>query len=678
MLWHQFALGLLLFGYYLLVDALKNPARVVAARRHGQDLFDVEQWLHIDVERTLNHALAGHRVLATLANYEYATTYIVSALVLLGWVWVRRRDLWVTTRDSFLVLNVLAITCFALYPAAPPRMLSALGFVDTVTRGGTVGSWGSSWVSGANQLAAMPSLHIGWALWVSVVLARINGSRWVQLLSAVHVALTAYVVMATANHYLLDVLAAVVPVLIGVRLAAWWHRFPGEVVAPADAFFLHVEETGAPHHVGGLVMLEASGDRPTLDQVRELVRGELADLPRFRQRAVRPGRWRRTRWAFVDRVDIDAHVTETGPVGGPDGLRRVMSELAQQSLPRDRPLWRIVMVRDVAPAGEPESSALVFLVHHAVADGIGTVLQSLRLFRPRADVPVPEGAGPGRLVRAAAITTGLAQLATDGGAARLGGQSLRRDFAVGDVALDDARRAAAALGTRVTDLVLALVADGVRRLAPATADRMGGTMRCSVPLMVRTPDTGAEGNATAAVMVDVPVDERPFADRLAAVSAQSGRIRRPTRALASRFVMASGLRLLPEPAVGWFARTVYGDRFFHGVVSNMPGPTPTMTFVGEAMPDVYPILPVAPGTVLSLGALSWAGRLGLGVATDPALLDARALARALEQDLIRLAGDLGDDTAAGLAADAAAPDAADVAPVDVAGDVRAGEQQPSA
>lgn len=638
MLWRQVALGLLLFGYYLIVDSLRSPSRVAAARRHGHDLFALEQHLHLDVERFLNHGLAGHDVLATLANYEYATTYILSALVLLGWVWVRRRDLWVTTRDSFLVLNVLAITCFALYPAAPPRMLSGLGFVDTVTRGGTVGSWGSSWVSGANQLAAMPSLHIGWALWVSVVLARINGSRWVQLVSAVHVALTAYVVMATANHYLLDVLAAVVPVLIGVRVAAWWHRFPGEVVAPADAFFLHVEETGAAHHVGGVVLLGASGARPTLAQVRDLVRGELAGLPRFRQRAVRPGRWRRTRWVFVDRVDVDAHVTEIGPVGGPDGLRRVLSELAEQPLPRDRPLWRIVMVRDVAPDEAPPTSALVLLVHHAVADGIGTVLQSLRLFRPRADVLVPEGAGPGPLVRAAAITTGLAQLATDGGSARLGGQSPRRDFATSDVALEEARRAAAALGTRVTDLVLALVADAVRRLAPATADRMDGTMRCSVPLMVRTPDTGAEGNATAAVMIDVPVDERPFVDRVAAVAAQSRRLRRPTRALASRFVMATGLRLLPEPAVGWFARTVYGDRFFHGVVSNMPGPTATMTFVGEQMPSVYPILPVAPGTVVSLGALSWAGRLGFGIATDPALLDAGALARSLAAEITRWAG----------------------------------------
>lgn len=637
-LWRQFALGLLLFGYYLLVDASATPARAAAARQHGHALFDLEQRLHIDIERTLNHALAGHHVLATLANYEYASTYILSALALLAWVWVKRRDLWLLARDSFLILNILAISCFALFPTAPPRMLSALGFVDTVTRGGTVGSWGSSWVSGANQLAAMPSLHVGWALWVSVVLARINGSRWVQVLSAVHVALTVYVVMATANHYLLDAVAVVIPVLIGVRLSAWWHEVPGDVVAPADAFFLHVEETGAPHHVGGLVVLDASGDEPSLEAVRALVRGELADLPRFRQRAVRRGRWRRTRWVEVDDVDLVAHVTETGPVGGPDGLRRVMAEVAEQPLPRDRPLWRIVMVRDIAPAGEPRSSALVLLVHHAVADGIGTVLQSLRLFRPRTGVPVPEGSGPGPLLRAAAVTTGLAQLATDGSSRRLQGQSLRRDFAVADVALEDARHAAALLDTRVTDLVLALVAEGVRRLAPATADQMGGTMRCSVPLMVRTPDSSAEGNATAAVMIDVPVDDRPFADRLAAVAAQSRRLRRPTRALASRFVMATGLRLLPEPAVGWFARTVYGDRFFHGVVSNMPGPTATMTFVGQPMPWVYPILPVAPGTVLSLGALSWDGRLGLGVATDPALLDAGALAEHLASSLHRLAG----------------------------------------
>jgi hypothetical protein len=639
-LWREVALGLLLFGVYLLVDLLEDAGRRAAARRHGHTIFDLEQRLHLDVEKALNHWLAPHHTLTTLANYEYAWTYILSALALLAWIWVRHRELWRPARDSFLVLNLIAIGTFALYPTAPPRFLGHLGFVDTVSRGGTVGSWGSGLVDAANQLAAMPSLHVGWALWVSVVLARITASRWVQLLSAVHVLVTLFVVMATANHYLLDAVAVVVPVAIGVRYAEWKYvAVRGEVVPSSDAFFLHVEETGAAHHVGGVVVLEPAGAAPTMAEVRALVRGELAALPRFRQRLV-ASRWRRPRWAEVDDLDLDWHVAERHSADGLHGLWRVVADLAEEPLPRDRPLWRAFLVRDVGtdvdPAGTPARSALVVVMHHAIADGIGTVLHTLRLFRPRTEVPVPEGAGPGPLTRAAAITVGLGQLATDGGAGPLGSSSLRREYAVLDPDLERVRRTAAAHGVRVTDLVLALVADAVQATAPELADRLGGRLRCAVPLMVRTPDTGAEGNATAAVMVDVPVDGRPVEELLTTIAGRTRRLRRPTRALASRFVMATGLRVLPEPAAGWFARTVYGARYLHAVVSNMPGPTPALTFCGLDMPRTFPILPVAPGTALALGALSWSGIHAFGLATDPALVRADALVARMAQTLDRL------------------------------------------
>ncbi|HEY6934129.1 MAG TPA: phosphatase PAP2 family protein, partial [Marmoricola sp.] len=283
MLWRQVLIGLLLFAVYLLVDTLENPARRAAASQHGRDIFELEQRLHIDIEHALNNWLAPHRLLSTLANYEYAWTYILSALALLAWTYLRRPDLWKLTRDSFIVLNLIAFACFWLYPTAPPRLLPGLGFVDTVSRGDTVGSWGNSLVDSANQLAAMPSLHVGWALWVSVVLARITASRWVQVLSAAHVALTAFVIMATANHYLLDAIAVIIPIAVGVRVASWLHETPGVVVPSCDAFFLHVEDTGAAQHVGGLVLLEPSGGRPSMEEVRDLVRDGLATLPRMHQ-----------------------------------------------------------------------------------------------------------------------------------------------------------------------------------------------------------------------------------------------------------------------------------------------------------------------------------------------------------------------------------------------------------
>jgi len=158
-------------------------------------------------------------------------------------------------------------------------------------------------------------------------------------------------------------------------------------------------------------------------------------------------------------------------------------------------------------------------------------------------------------------------------------------------------------------------------------------MRVAVPLMVRAPGAAAETNATAAVMVDVPLDGRPFDEVLAEISRRTARLRTPSRAVASRFVMATGLRALPEPSAGWFARTVYGRRFFHAIVSNMPGSTQTLSMDGVAIASVYPILPLAPGSPLVVGALSWAGSLGIGVATDPEVFDAGVLAVRIKQVL---------------------------------------------
>ncbi|TDW92195.1 wax ester/triacylglycerol synthase domain-containing protein [Kribbella sp. VKM Ac-2566] len=408
----------------------------------------------------------------------------------------------------------------------------------------------------------------------------------------------------------------------------------GTVVASADAFFLHIERMGAAQHVGGVVVLEPTDQRPTLDEVRTLVASDFARLPRMHQRLAPPTRWRRPRWVEAEHVDLDWHVVEHRSPAGYTGLLRLIGDLAEQPMPRDRPLWRIVLVRDVGPDG---ADALVVLVHHAIADGIGTVLQAMSLFEPRISIAVPTGPRPRRPARAAAIAAGLAQLATDGTAKPLPGGSLRRDFATADVQFDVVRRIAATRGVRVTDLLIALLADGVHAVSPG----LPRTMRFSVTTMVRTPDSAAEGNATAAVIVEVPVDGRPFDELVAEVATRTARLRRPTRALASRFVMATGLRVVPEPFAEWFARTVYGPRFLHAVVSNMPGPTVPMTFAHVPHRSAYPILPLVPGTPLAVGALSWSGVLGIGLATDPELIDGTALAAHVQRRLRELSAGSG-------------------------------------
>jgi hypothetical protein len=406
----------------------------------------------------------------------------------------------------------------------------------------------------------------------------------------------------------------------------------GVALPSSDSFFLHVEAAGAPQHVGGVVVFEPTSDTAALsvEHVRELVRGELERLPRFRQRLAPTSRWRRPRWVDVPEIDWPLHVSERRSPNGPAGLRQIVAELAESPMPRDRPLWRIVMVREVGPG----QSAMILLLHHAVADGIGTVIQALQLLRPRIDLPAATGRPPSRTQLTMATIAGLAQLATDGGAGSgFAEASPRREFATADLDLAAVRRAATARGVRVTDLVIGLVADAVAATHPEAARVLGGRIRVAVPLMVRDSTAAAETNATAAVMVDAPVDGRPIEELLAEVARRTKRLRTPTRAVASRFVMATGLRALPEPGAGWFARTVYGRRFFHAIVSNMPGSTQPLSMDGVTIASVYPILPLAPGSPITVGALSWAGTLGIGLATDPVVFDADLLAARMKLTL---------------------------------------------
>ncbi|MGH8882965.1 MAG: wax ester/triacylglycerol synthase domain-containing protein, partial [Stackebrandtia sp.] len=356
-----------------------------------------------------------------------------------------------------------------------------------------------------------------------------------------------------------------------VRLVDYWYDRP-PVVPPSDAFFLHIEKSGIPQQVGGMVVFRPRGDGgPSLAEVRELVRGELRYLPRFRQRLEQPGRWRRARWVDSE-VEWDRHVTErtvdrcrtdsgTGPDPADGGAGRVarigkvVTELAGEPLPKDRPLWRLVLVRDPVDG----AIGVVLLVHHVVADGIGTVVQALRLLRPTMELPVPDRTPPGRATTAAAIATGLAQLAVDAQpGARLPGDCVRRVFTVCSLDLETVRAVARSHHARVTDVLLAVTVTALRRCRPDLEQSLHGTVRVAVPLMVRDPSSGAEGNSTAAVMMDVALNAPSPARLLDDIRARSDRLHSGTRALASHFVMSKALRLLPEPMVGIFARSVYG------------------------------------------------------------------------------------------------------------------------
>lgn len=413
----------------------------------------------------------------------------------------------------------------------------------------------------------------------------------------------------------------------------------------SDAFFLDVETDIAPQQVGGVVLLDHSG-RPggaaTRREFEARVRLRLGDLPRFRQRLAATGRRARPRWEDVADLDWEWHVPFVDlsrPDGSPGGLvafHALVADIAGTLLPRDRPLWRLVVVHGI----EPGVSGIVLVVHHVVADGIGTVAQALRLLEP--DLPdrfADLGDAPGPLRRAGAIVLGLAQLATDGrprSALPSAGAADRR-FGTVTVPLAELRAVARGRDARVSDVLLCAVAAAVRQSLLDRGFSPPDELRVSVPLIAADPRTGAEGNVTAAVLLDVPLGDVPEPDRLAAITARTAGLRTPTRALASRFVMSRLIAALPSAVRSWFARTVYGRRFFSAIVSNMPGPEAQLSLVGAPLIAAFPLLPLAPGVPLAIGTLGWNGTFCVGIAADPALVeDADAFGEAMLAAVVRL------------------------------------------
>jgi hypothetical protein len=214
-------------------DAITNlaPLRLHAALAHAHQILSLERSLHIDPERTLDRWLAGHQTLGLIVSDYYDNAHFVVTLGLLGWLWWRRADIYRPLRNSLVLVNVLAFVVFWRFPVAPPRMLP--GFVDVVSTTHAIGSWHTgALASAANELAAMPSLHIAWAVWCTVVVWRISARAWLRGLAVIYPFVTAFAVLSTGNHYVLDLLGGLVTIALSLLIVRVFEARARRALAP--------------------------------------------------------------------------------------------------------------------------------------------------------------------------------------------------------------------------------------------------------------------------------------------------------------------------------------------------------------------------------------------------------------------------------------------------------------
>jgi hypothetical protein len=206
-------IGLGYFAYSLVRGNL--PTSRAAAFAHARELWQVERWMHIDLERSLNHLVAAHALLANATGYYYGLLHFIVTPLVLGWLYLKRPASFPRMRSALVLATVTATFVFWRWPLAPPRF-AVPGMTDILITHNILDAGDPHGVSGMVDLyAAMPSLHVGWATWCAVAIVTATQSRW-RHLAWLYPLATTIVVMASANHFVLDALGGVAIITAGL------------------------------------------------------------------------------------------------------------------------------------------------------------------------------------------------------------------------------------------------------------------------------------------------------------------------------------------------------------------------------------------------------------------------------------------------------------------------------
>lgn len=184
------------------------------AVKRGQQILDLQDTLRLPSELSLQKLVLPHEWLVQFSNIYYAAAHVPAVIIVLIWLFAFHR------RHYYPVRNVLAITTAVslfthLVPVAPPRLIPGSGFVDTALLYNQ-SVYGPAGTGVSDQFAALPSVHVLWAVLVGLGAVWASRSRW-RWLVVLHPLLTLFVVADTANHYWLDGVAAVILIP-----PAWW------------------------------------------------------------------------------------------------------------------------------------------------------------------------------------------------------------------------------------------------------------------------------------------------------------------------------------------------------------------------------------------------------------------------------------------------------------------------
>ncbi|MGI9596256.1 MAG: phosphatase PAP2 family protein [Acidimicrobiales bacterium] len=227
----------LLGGLWFIYSAVRGVTAddLTTAMGNASDLLHLQSVVGLPSELSFQQTVLNRTGLLRVANIYYVAVHFPATLGFLAWAWLCHRDRFSRIRNTLIGVTGVGLVVHVLYPLAPPRMIN--GFVDTAAVLGP-NPYDLRVSAAANQIAAMPSLHVGWALLVAMGIIWILESNW-RFVAVAHPAVTVGVVVITANHYWTDAIVAASLVFLGWvafrrRNRAAWPRAVA-VSAPREA-----------------------------------------------------------------------------------------------------------------------------------------------------------------------------------------------------------------------------------------------------------------------------------------------------------------------------------------------------------------------------------------------------------------------------------------------------------
>jgi diacylglycerol O-acyltransferase len=394
-----------------------------------------------------------------------------------------------------------------------------------------------------------------------------------------------------------------------------------ELLSTEDKRILALESGTVRGHTCKVIVL--AGER-SAEQVRAHLGERLDAVPRLMQR-LDPGAGPPA-WSDDPGFSLERHVIDRGALDDV-GLRRLVGAAMATPLDRDHPLWAMDVVSPLAGG----RTALVWRIHHAVADGM-TAMRMARVLLLEGTADERPASGPGErpphrmasAVRTAAhmpqaLRRELGRRAIPSPLDRRVGP--RREVAFVDAPLEELRRIGHAAPERATvnDVALSAVGGGLR----AWLDRLGAPaegLRVKVPVSLHQPGEPEAANRDSFMVVDLPLEQGDPLARLVAVARETrkSKQRHDAQTLDAFFRDLSHLsRSLKRHADQW----AMSPRVFTLNVSNVPGPRGPQSVLGAPLLELHTLAEIAHGHALRVAIVSASGRISFGLCADPEAVD---------------------------------------------------------